>query len=173
MSGPGVREEVQRPAVPGHSPDRARRIFRDVLTFSGAAYTTSGRITALAVDPSAATRRCRVWAGAAGGGVWRTDNALVGEWRQTGHSCRAALQPMRSERLPMIPRRGLSTRAPVSRTHREIPRLASGIYKSTNRWRTRGCNLLPTQAVPSRRFHLRHGSGGIYGPGNAFQRPLD
>ena len=52
--------------------------FPDVLTFSGAAYTTSGRITALAVDPSCSTRRCRVWAGAAGGGIWRTDNALSG-----------------------------------------------------------------------------------------------
>jgi hypothetical protein len=52
--------------------------FPDVLTFSGAAYTTSGRITALAVDPSCSSRRCRVWAGAAGGGVWRTDNALSG-----------------------------------------------------------------------------------------------
>src|SRR5438093_6269173 len=48
----------------------------DILTFSGAAYTTSGRITALAVDPSCNTRRCRVWAAAAGGGVWRTTNAL-------------------------------------------------------------------------------------------------
>src|SRR5437899_2564332 len=52
--------------------------FPDVLTFSGAAYTTSGRITALAVDPSCNTRRCRVWAAAAGGGVWRTTNALAG-----------------------------------------------------------------------------------------------
>jgi hypothetical protein len=52
--------------------------FPDVLTFSGAAYTTSGRITALAVDPSCNIRRCRVWAAAAGGGVWRTDNALSG-----------------------------------------------------------------------------------------------
>src|SRR4029453_11472904 len=52
--------------------------FPDVLTFSGAAYTTSGRITALAVDPSCNVRRCRVWAGAAGGGGWRTDNALSG-----------------------------------------------------------------------------------------------
>src|SRR5438874_5891950 len=52
--------------------------FPDVLTFSGAAYTTSGRITALAVDPACSTRRCRVWAAAAGGGVWRTDNALSG-----------------------------------------------------------------------------------------------
>src|SRR6266487_2417249 len=52
--------------------------FPDVLTFSGTAYTTSGRITALAVDPACSTRRCRVWAAAAGGGVWRTDNALSG-----------------------------------------------------------------------------------------------
>jgi hypothetical protein len=52
--------------------------FPDVLTFSGAAYTTSGRITALAVDPSCSTRRCQVWAAAAGGGVWRTDKALTG-----------------------------------------------------------------------------------------------
>jgi hypothetical protein len=50
----------------------------DILTFSGAAYTTSGRITALAVDPSCNARRCRAWAGAAGGGVWRTTNALSG-----------------------------------------------------------------------------------------------
>jgi hypothetical protein len=50
--------------------------FPDILTFSGAAYTASGRVTALAVDPSCNARRCRVWAAAAGGGVWRTDNAL-------------------------------------------------------------------------------------------------
>src|SRR5207248_6727123 len=50
----------------------------DVLTFSGAPYTTSGRVTALAVDPSCSTRRCRAWAAAAGGGVWRTDKALAG-----------------------------------------------------------------------------------------------
>jgi hypothetical protein len=50
--------------------------FPDVLTFSGASYTTSGRITALAIDPSCSPRRCRVWAAAAGGGVWRTTNAL-------------------------------------------------------------------------------------------------
>jgi hypothetical protein len=52
--------------------------FPDLLTFSGAPYTTSGRITALAVDPSCSTRKCRVWAAAAGGGVWRTTNALSG-----------------------------------------------------------------------------------------------
>jgi hypothetical protein len=50
--------------------------FPDILTFSGAAYTASGRVTALAVDPSCNARGCRVWAAAAGGGVWRTTNAL-------------------------------------------------------------------------------------------------
>jgi hypothetical protein len=52
--------------------------FPDVLTFSGVAYTTSGRITALAVDPACSKSSCRVWAAAAGGGVWRTTNALSG-----------------------------------------------------------------------------------------------
>src|SRR6266403_5343159 len=50
--------------------------FPDVLTFSGAPYIDSGRITALAIDPSCNNTTCRVWAAAAGGGVWRTDNAL-------------------------------------------------------------------------------------------------
>src|SRR5437773_6048168 len=49
--------------------------FPDVLTFSGAPYIDSGRITALAIDPNCNNTTCRVWAAAAGGGVWRTDNA--------------------------------------------------------------------------------------------------
>lgn len=52
--------------------------FPDVLTFSGAPYTTSGRVTALAIDPACKNSKCTVWVGAAGGGVWRTDNALSG-----------------------------------------------------------------------------------------------
>src|SRR5262249_27572978 len=49
-----------------------------VLTFSHADYTTSGRITALAIDPNCSNAQCRLWVGAAGGGIWRTDNALSG-----------------------------------------------------------------------------------------------
>jgi len=49
--------------------------FPDVLTFSGAPYATSGRVTALAISPSCSTSNCRVWAAAAGGGIWRSDNA--------------------------------------------------------------------------------------------------
>ena len=51
--------------------------FPDVLTFSGVPYTASGRITALVADPACNVSSCRVWAGAAGGGVWRTDNVLA------------------------------------------------------------------------------------------------
>jgi hypothetical protein len=58
--------------------------FPAVLTFSGAPYITSGRITALAIAPNCRADRddretngCRLWVGAAGGGIWRTDNALA------------------------------------------------------------------------------------------------
>ena len=37
----------------------------------------SGRLTAIAVDPSCTTSACRLWVAAAGGGIWRTDNALA------------------------------------------------------------------------------------------------
>lgn len=50
-----------------------------VLTFSGAPYRASGRVTALAIDPACSNKSCTVWAAAAGGGVWRTDNALSGD----------------------------------------------------------------------------------------------
>jgi hypothetical protein len=50
--------------------------FPDVLTFSGAPYRTSGRVTALVIDPNCTQTHCRVWVAAAGGGVWRSDNAL-------------------------------------------------------------------------------------------------
>lgn len=52
--------------------------YPSVLTFSGADYATSGRITGLAIDPNCSNKKCRLWVGAAGGGVWRTDNALSG-----------------------------------------------------------------------------------------------
>ncbi len=49
----------------------------DILTFSGTEYVTSGRITALAIAPTCIVGNCRLYVGAAGGGVWRTDNALA------------------------------------------------------------------------------------------------
>ena len=48
-----------------------------------ARYVTSGRITALAIAPTCTASSCRVWVGAAGGGIWITDKALSGaqNWR--------------------------------------------------------------------------------------------
>ncbi|HVG86933.1 MAG TPA: hypothetical protein VM820_20590 [Vicinamibacterales bacterium] len=57
------------------------------LSFYGggpsATYVTSGRITALAIAPTCTASNCRVWVGAAGGGIWITDKALAGaqNWR--------------------------------------------------------------------------------------------
>ncbi len=48
----------------------------NVLTFSGAPYTTSGRITAFALAPNCGQGHCNLYLAAAGGGVWRTDKAL-------------------------------------------------------------------------------------------------
>jgi hypothetical protein len=47
-----------------------------ILTFSGAQFITSGRITALALAPTCTTTQCRIYVAAAGGGVWRTDTGL-------------------------------------------------------------------------------------------------
>lgn len=49
-----------------------------ILSFTGADTTTSGRETALAIDPNCQVSFCRLWVAAAGGGIWRTDNALSG-----------------------------------------------------------------------------------------------
>lgn len=49
----------------------------DILTFTGTEYVTSGRITALAIAPSCDPGNCRLYVGAAGGGVWRTNDALA------------------------------------------------------------------------------------------------
>lgn len=47
-----------------------------VLNFTGRDYVTAGRVTALLVDRTCNQGRCRLWMGAAGGGIWRTDKAL-------------------------------------------------------------------------------------------------
>ena len=51
--------------------------FPPPLTFTGAQYITAGRTTAMAIDPACNATTCRLWIGAAGGGIWRTTNALA------------------------------------------------------------------------------------------------
>jgi len=60
-------------------PDQAKYpAVLDVFLFDGAEYTASGRVTAMAIAPSCAKPKCRLYIGAAGGGVWVTDKALDG-----------------------------------------------------------------------------------------------
>ena len=58
-----------------------------VLAFSGATNSTASRTTVLVVSPSCGANAdggCRIWAGAAGGGIWRTDDGLAAnpDWKQ-------------------------------------------------------------------------------------------
>src|SRR5215469_1838719 len=77
MKAQGVGKDKNKPGTwTLAGPSNA--IFPDILTFSGAQITTSGRITALAISPNCSTNGCTLWVAAAGGGVWRTDNALSG-----------------------------------------------------------------------------------------------
>ncbi|MDP9043273.1 MAG: hypothetical protein M3O01_00550 [Pseudomonadota bacterium] len=52
------------------------------VTYTGHASTVSGRVTGLAISPRCKEDDCTLFVGAAGGGVWRTDNALsrTPEW---------------------------------------------------------------------------------------------
>jgi hypothetical protein len=55
----------------------------ELLTYTGSQYITSGRITALAIGPRCTEKSCRIWVGAAGGGIWRTERGLseTPKWR--------------------------------------------------------------------------------------------
>src|SRR5438477_3314955 len=49
-----------------------------VLAFSGATDATASRDTALVIAPTCVPGDCRLWVATAGGGVWRTNDALAG-----------------------------------------------------------------------------------------------
>ncbi|MEA2382076.1 MAG: hypothetical protein QOH72_2047 [Solirubrobacteraceae bacterium] len=72
QSAPGLADSFAEvgPFVP--------KVPREV-TYTGAPTTNSGRVTALAVDPNCGRpgKGCRAWMTAAGGGIWRTDDALA------------------------------------------------------------------------------------------------
>ncbi len=64
----------------GNVPPEASQ-FYDYDTKTGPTTVESGRVTALAIDPNCGKgsdpSACRLWVAAAGGGIWRTGNALA------------------------------------------------------------------------------------------------
>ena len=51
--------------------------MRDLTQYVPNAYYAASRINAMALSPSCRPGHCRMWIGPAGGGVWRTENALA------------------------------------------------------------------------------------------------
>ncbi|MEA2313054.1 MAG: hypothetical protein QOE28_3022, partial [Solirubrobacteraceae bacterium] len=51
--------------------------FFDPTTQTGPTTQESGRVSGIASDPACAPGDCRVWMATAGGGIWRTDDALA------------------------------------------------------------------------------------------------
>jgi hypothetical protein len=49
----------------------------DPQSLTGPQTQESGRVTALAIDPACAPSDCKMWVAAAGGGIWRTNDALA------------------------------------------------------------------------------------------------
>jgi len=61
-------------------------VFRTAGSYVPNEYAAASRTTALAIASSCVPGRCRLWAAPAGGGVWRTDDAVNGEphWTYLG-----------------------------------------------------------------------------------------
>ena len=52
--------------------------FRNSFGYVPAEYSAGGRTTSIAISPTCKPGNCLLWLGVAGGGVWRTKNALAG-----------------------------------------------------------------------------------------------
>jgi hypothetical protein len=143
VKGRSSKNKVGAWTLAGPSTDN----FPAVLTFSGAAYTTSGRVTALVIDPACSQARCTVWMGAAGGGVWRTDKRALRQRRVVD----VRLGQLRHERdRHAHVRRGGGD---ALRGNRRAQRVGDseagfGIYKSTDRGAT-WTKLAANTSVPT------------------------
>lgn len=51
--------------------------FRDATLYTPKKYFAAGRTTCMAITSTCTKKNCRLYIGAAGGGIWRTDNALA------------------------------------------------------------------------------------------------
>src|SRR5262245_59455827 len=144
-------------------PDKAN--VPDILTFSGTQYFASGRVTALAIDPTCSNRRCTVWVGAAGGGVWRTDNALSGSgpsWTFISDSFGTnAIGTLTFDAANNALYAGTGEANASGDSEAGI-----GIYKSIDGGTT--WTLLASTIGPITTFSPGTGTNGTYGPGNAF-----
>src|SRR6266480_2572540 len=107
----------------------------DVLTFSGAPYTTSGRVTGLALAPNCSHDHCTLYLAAAGGGIWKTNHALDTTPSQNWHFISGSFATNAIGTLVIDPTdpTGNTLYAGTGESHASADSEAGfGIYKTTN-----------------------------------------
>jgi hypothetical protein len=152
------------------------------VTYTGRTTTESGRVTSLAVAPTCVPGNCRLYVGAAGGGIWITDDALAvpARWRSSSAGMRS--NSIGSITIDPTDRSGrtiyVGTGEPNGSTDSEA---GIGLYKSTNGGRTwqliqgsvpvsRDRSIAAVAVDPTNARHLligtavaRHGHSAVYG----------
>jgi len=116
-------------------------------TYTGRATTVSGRVTALAIGPSCVAGNCPLYVAAAGGGIWKTVNALASKPAWTDKADGLASNAIGS--LAVDPKNAnviwAGTGEPSGSSDSEA---GVGLYKSTNGGNT--WSLIPSSVAISR-----------------------
>ncbi|HEY2353798.1 MAG TPA: hypothetical protein VGH79_02720 [Gaiellaceae bacterium] len=106
-------------------------VYPAITNRSGSRYVASGRISALAIKPGCNAKSCTVWAGSAGGGVWRTDKGLSGDPKWTnvsdGYFASGAIGSLLYDAASKTLYAGTGELGAAQDTEAGV-----GIYKSTN-----------------------------------------
>ena len=136
--------------------------------------TFSGRVSALAISPACAVQGpCRLWVGTAGGGVWRSDDAMHPEdvgWRWIGEG----LGTNNIGSLMLDPNDAAGNTIYVGTGETNSPQnsgAGTGLYRSTDggdHWTRVSTNIVDTAVSPSAiDFTSTRGIGSIViEPGN-------
>jgi hypothetical protein len=104
-----------------------------VLGRTGAPYVASGRISALAIENHCNREHCRLYVGAAGGGLWRTNRALSDNPRWTQISDSLATNAIGSITIDPTDASGNTIYVGTGEPNASADSGAGqGIYKSTN-----------------------------------------
>ena len=122
----------------------------------------SGRVAALAISPACRIDGgCRVWVGTAGGGVWRTEDAMHHRRSRRGAGSARASAPTTSAASRSIPttRRGDTIYVGTGETNSpQNSGAGTGLYRSTDggdHWTRVSTNILdPTVSPHADRLHL-------------------
>ena len=99
----------------------------------GAQIVVAGRVTAMAIAPSCSERNCTIYVAAAGGGVWRTRNALSGQPNWTFVSASFGTNAMGSLLIDPSDSSGNTIYAGTGEPNASADSEAGvGVYKSTD-----------------------------------------